>query len=86
MTSLQQAAPWGDRCAWRRRDKGERVAKEQCQSRPVTWCNTVIGGQWPVGVCVDGLKPGLEGAEELAKPLEQAQDFVHRSAMNVASG
>ena len=45
----------------------------------------MVGGQRSIGVCVDRLKPGLEGTKELAKPLKQAQDLVQRSTMNMAS-
>ena len=45
----------------------------------------MIGGQWPVGIRVERLKPGFEGTEKLAKPLKQAQDLVHGSTMDMAS-
>ena len=42
-----------------------RVAEKQCQTWPITWSNAVIGGQWPVGIRVERLKPGFEGTKSL---------------------
>ena len=75
----------GDGSARRIGDKHKAVVEKQGQAWPISWCDAVIGCQWSVGVCVERLKPRLEGTKELAKPLKQTQDLVQRSTMDTAS-